>query len=177
MFSPLVNGIEPSRTELVKVAGSNGTWTCRFYSAEENSCGIYTHRPQECGLLKCWQPSALTAVIYQQCLTRQDLLPLDEELKALIDIQEQHCAYATMARLAAELTQEGGKEKVLTELARIITLDLKIRQRAFETRGVGQAEELLYFGRPLFKSLAYYHLSILEGPYGVRVIPAASLGS
>jgi Fe-S-cluster containining protein len=177
VFSPLVNGIEPSHTELIKVAGTNDSWTCRFFSRAENSCGIYAHRPQECGLLKCWDPSALTSVIYQECLTRQDILPKDEEFTALIAIQEEHCSFARIDRLALDLTTEGEKQETLTELTRIITLDLKIRQRAMETRGLGLAEELLYFGRPLFKSLSFYQLSIQEGPYGVRVIPAASLGT
>lgn len=176
VVSPLVNGIEPSRTELVKVAGRNDSWACHFYLGEENGCGIYAHRPQECGLLQCWDPSALTGIIYQECLTRQDILPDDEEFTALIEIQEEHCSFVTVARLVEGLTQEGENQEILTELARIITLDLKIRQRAIQTRGLGLAEELLYFGRPLFKSLSFYHLTIQEGPYGVRVIPA-SLGT
>lgn len=40
VFSPLVNAIEPSRTELIKVSGRNGSWTCRFFLLGENGCGI-----------------------------------------------------------------------------------------------------------------------------------------
>lgn len=169
VFSPLSHAIEPSRTELIKVSGRNETWTCRFFSRETMACGIYGHRPLECRLLKCWDPSALTRVIYQQCLTRQDIMPGDEELTALIEIQEEHCTFLGIDRLAQELNEGGGAEGVLREIERMVSLDLKIRQRALQVRGLSLAEELFYFGRPLFKSLAYYQLTVQMGFQGVRV--------
>lgn len=168
VFSPLVNSIEPSRSELIKVSGRNGSWACRFFSPTENGCGIYPHRPLECRLLKCWDPAALNDVIYQQCLSRRDVLPADEDLLPLMGIQEEHCAFASIAGLSAQFSENRTPE-ILNEIARIVTLDLKIRQRAIQIRGLTLAEELLFFGRPLFKSLAFYHMTVKEGPQGVRV--------
>lgn len=168
VVSPLVDGIEPARCELIKIAGQHDSWTCNFFNQGENLCGIYDHRPLECRLLKCQEPADLTAVIYQHCLGRKDVVAADDELWELIELQEEHCTFAKIAALALELT-EVGHERGLSEIARVVTLDLRIRQRAVQNRQLGVAEELLYFGRPLFKSLAYFQLKIEEERDGVRV--------
>lgn len=176
VFSPLVDGIEPARAELIKISGQNDSWSCRFFDQTKSGCGIYEHRPLECRLLKCWEPSELTNVIYRQCLKRLDVLPEDEQMRELIEVQDEHCGFAAIASLALEITEKTDNRKPLAEIARIVTLDLKIRQRAIRMRGLSLAEELLFFGRPLFKSLAYYRLTCHEGPQGLMV-QAPSLGA
>ena len=177
VFSPLINGIEPARSELIKISGQNDSWTCRFFDQTTSGCGIYAHRPLECRLLKCWEPSDLTDVIYQNCLSRRDVLSTREELWDLIGVQEEHCGFAAIATLSAEYTEEASDPKTLAEIARIVTLDLKIRQRAIQVRQLSVEEELLLFGRPLFKSLAYYHLTCQEGPQGLTVSRVQSFGA
>ncbi len=180
VFSPIVDGIEPARTELIKLAGQKDSWTCCFFNQAMNSCGIYAHRPVECRLLKCWEPATITNIIYKDCLSRKDVVPADDEMDnklwELIEIHEGHCAFAKVAMLSAKFA-ETGEQKNLDEIAGIVNLDLKIRQRAMQVRPLSVAEELLYFGRPLFKSLAFYHLAFQEGPQGLKVHPAPSLGA
>ncbi len=177
VFSPLVNGIEPARTELIKISGRTDSWTCRFFDQAMSGCGIYDHRPVECRLLKCWETADLTRMIYQECLCRQDILPADEELRELIGIQEEHCGFAIITTLATGLAAGGGAAEITAEIARVVTLDLKIRQRAIRVRGLSVEEELLFFGRPLFKSLAYYQLACYEGPQGLTVHQLPSFGT
>ncbi len=177
VFSPLSNNIEPARTELIKVAGQNDSWACHFFDQTQKLCGIYAHRPLECGLLQCWEPSTLTNIIYQHCLSRKDIVPAEDELWELIGIQETHCAFAQIAALTTEFA-EGKDQTCLTEIARVVTLDLKIRQRAIHQRRLRIAEELLFFGRPLFKSLTFYQLTFTEGPQGLTVMSKSpSLGA
>lgn len=176
VFSPLVDGLEPSREELIKLSGQIDSWQCRFYDQVSNGCTIYGHRPQECQLLKCWDPSPLADVIYQHCLSRKNVLPDDDNLWELIQLQEEHCSFAQIAELSAKLTKTGVTE-FLPEIGRIVNLDLKIRQKAIQRRQLSMAEELFYFGRPLFKSLNYYKLSFKEGPLGLAIIPAELLGT
>ena len=171
VFSPLANGVEPARTELIKLTGQNDSWACHYFDQTKNACGIYAHRPLECRLLKCWEPSALTDVIYRHCLCRQDVLPDDEEIWDLIKVQEEHCGFAKIALLSTEFA-EANDTTILAAITRIVTLDLKIRHRASQVRKLGLAEELLFFGRPLFKSLAYYQLTCQEGSQGLTVQPA-----
>lgn len=168
VFSPLVNAIEPARTELVKLAGQDGSWACHFFDQAQNLCGIYANRPLECRLLKCWEPAELTEVIYQHCLSRRDIIPTNDELWELIVIQEEHCSFAKLASLAAEFTTTL-ESTSQAELSRIISLDLKIRQRAIQLRQLSVAEELLYFGRPMLKSLTFYHLTCHETLRGITV--------
>jgi Fe-S-cluster containining protein len=175
VFSPLTNGIEPSRTELIKLTGQNGSWSCLFFDPTQNLCGIYEHRPLECRLLKCWQPAALTRVIYQDCLTRQHIVHAADDLWELIGLQEEHCNFAKIAILVAEFARNN-QPTILSEIARIVSLDLKVRQRALQIRQLSLAEELLYFGRPLFKSLAFYQLEIQEGPHALTVRQTPSFG-
>jgi len=174
VFSPLSNGIEPARTELIKLVGLNDSWTCHFFDQTQNLCGIYAHRPLECGLLKCWEPNDLTNVVYQHCLSRKDIVPAEDELWELIRLQDEHCDFAKIASLSTEVVGVSDPA-MLTEIARIVTLDLKIRQRAIQMRQLSVTEELLYFGRPLFKSLAFYQLTIKEGPHGLTVKRTSSL--
>ncbi len=69
-YSPLVDRVEPSAFELVKVAGTAASWTCRFFSAADNRCLIYENRPLECRLLNCREPEPLLAVIGRDTLVR-----------------------------------------------------------------------------------------------------------
>lgn len=175
VHSPLVNTIEPSRTELIKLAGRADSWTCYFFDLAQNLCGMYANRPLECRLLKCWQPTELTKVIYQHCLSRQDIIPAEDPLWELVALQEEHCAFAKIASLAAEFTTTC-TPTIQAEIARIVSLELKIRQRAIQLRRLSVSEELLYFGRPLFKSLSFYRLAIHEGRHGLTV-NSTSLGT
>lgn len=172
VFSPLTNGIEPARTELIKISGKGDSWACRFFNPAAKACGLYAHRPLECRLLQCWEPTALTSVIYEDCLRRQDIVPDNGELKALIELQEGECAFATLAA-KVEAFKEGNDRNLLTEISRLVTLDLRIRQRAVQALNLSLGAELLYFGRPLFKSLAFHGLAIQEGPQGVTVVPSS----
>jgi len=169
VYSPLSHGNEASRQELIKVAGRSDSWRCRFFLEGEGACGIYDHRPLECRLLKCWDPTDLTDIVYQECLTRQDVLPADDKLAPLIEIQEAHCSFATLSILAEEY--RAGNTEGLAAIERLVTLDLNIRASARQIRGLTLDEELVTFGRPLFKSLSFYQLAIQEGPYGIRVRP------
>lgn len=178
VYSPLANGIEPARNELIKFAGQNNSWTCRFFDQANKLCGVYAHRPLECRLLKCWEPEAITKAIYQDCLSREDIVPADDELDNklwdLIEIQKEYCSFSGVAQMSKKFT-EMNEQKILAEIAETVNLDLKIRRLALQVRRLSLAEELLYFGRPMFKSLAFYDLAIEENPQGLTVHPAPSL--
>ncbi|MBA3014306.1 MAG: YkgJ family cysteine cluster protein [Proteobacteria bacterium] len=172
VISPLTNSVEPARIELIKLVGHNDSWICHFFDKTKKTCGIYAHRPLECKLLKCWDSSSLTNIIYQHCLKREDILQDDEELWELISLQEEHCSFAKISQLSTKFA-EVNDQTLLTEIAQIVTLDFRIRQKAVQKRSLSLASELLYFGRPLFKSLKFFQLTIKEDPFGVTVIPAS----
>lgn len=176
VVSPLTDNTEPSQTELIKLSGQGDKWQCKFYAQATNQCEFYTHRPLECQLLKCWAPSSLTNIIYKHCLSRRDVVPNNDNLWELIELQEEHCSFAQVEQLAADFTKKTDPN-CLKEIARIVNLDLKIRQRAIQMRQLSVAEELLYFGRPLFKSLGFYDLAVKESHIGLTITPTASFGT
>jgi len=168
VFSPLCDGIEPAGRELIKITGRQDTWACCFFEPTSHRCLIYAQRPLECHTLKCWQPAALTGMIYQNCLSRRDLLPANDTIWPWIDLHEEQCGFAKLANLAQE-TAGQSVDDGLTAIARMITIDLQIRQQVVKDRQINLAEELLLFGRPLFKSLTFYGLTMREDDRGITV--------
>ena len=73
-FSPLSGKLEPLQKELVKIAGKGNGWSCCFYDTEKASCSIYSHRPLECRILKCWDTEQLLSVVGKDTLARADIL-------------------------------------------------------------------------------------------------------
>ena len=64
----------PAATDIIKIKGQKGSWTCFFYNPSENSCQIYASRPLECRVLKCWDTREIKKIYSQNRLTRQDLI-------------------------------------------------------------------------------------------------------
>ena len=73
-YSPLVDRVEPSACELVKVSGTAASWTCRFLQSADHRCLIYQDRPLECRLLNCQEPEPLLRVIGYDTVSRFDLV-------------------------------------------------------------------------------------------------------
>ncbi len=147
VFSPLSTNIEPAPQELIKLSGVNGTWTCLFFQEDNRTCGIYHNRPLECRALKCWDTGELERIIYQQTLSRRDIIAPDNPIWPLLEWHNEHCRYSRLNDLAR---QKSGMENQITT---IINNDLSVRQRALTMFSLNLAEELFYFGRPMFKAL------------------------
>ncbi|HFQ81267.1 MAG TPA: YkgJ family cysteine cluster protein [Desulfobacterales bacterium] len=147
VFSPLSADIEPAPRELIKLSGINGTWTCLFFKEKNQTCGIYQNRPLECRALKCWDTGELERIIYRHTLSRRDIIAPDKPIWPLLEWHNEHCQYG---KLAALTLQESDVE---SRIAIIINDDLSIRQRALTMFNLNLAEELFYFGRPMFKAL------------------------
>ena len=172
VFSPLSNQIEPSLKELIKISGSGSSWICAYFHSNENSCAIYQHRPLECRTLKCWDTDNLTSIIYQETLGRKHILADDDPLWPTIERHEQECSYGELASLATSLEQGGEGRSIIRRMGEIINHDLAVRSQAAGEFNLSLAAELLYFGRPLFKSLTFYRVALSEGPGGIEVVPA-----
>lgn len=154
VFSPLGANIEPAPQELIKLSGINGTWTCLFFKEDNQTCGIYQNRPLECRALKCWDTGELERIIYQQTLSRRDIIAPDNPIWPLLEWHNEHCQYGKLADLTIQ--ELGGESRITI----IINDDLSVRQRALTMFNLNLAEELFYFGRPMFKSLPASKLAV-----------------
>lgn len=165
VFSPLTGAIEPAQKELIKLTGSSGSWSCVFYNRQQGLCANYDHRPLECRLLQCWDLKQLLPVIYHQPLGRRDILPPEDPMLAFIDQHDQEYPFAQLALLGA-----GDPDApALAALTRLIRGELSFRANLVNKFNLTTANELFLFGRPMFASLAFYRLELVEGNKGIQV--------
>ena len=152
-FFPLSERPEPVANELIKIAGKGRGWVCRFFDEKGASCTIYTHRPLECRLLKCWDTSGLLSVIGRDTLSRADILSEDEPIIKFIAAHEEECSVSMAEDLISEMLKKNNDTKTTAKLTALVHMDLSIRSRAVAALGLSVEAELFYFGRPLFKIL------------------------
>ena len=129
-YDPVRGGLAPSARELVKIKGTGGEWTCCFFEPATSTCGIYSHRPLECRLLKCWEPDELLAVIGRETLCRKDILGPDHPSLALIALHEQQCPAAGAAEAIAGWQSDKENPAALARLTQLVRQDLSVRHQA-----------------------------------------------
>jgi Fe-S-cluster containining protein len=152
-FSPLSGKLEPIQKELVKVAGKGKGWNCCFYDTEKASCAIYSHRPLECRLLKCWDTEELLSIICKDTLARADILGPDDPVMKYVEMHEAECSLKRAEELISALLKKKDDPESFAKLSALMHEDLAIRSRAVVEFGLSVEAELFIFGRPLFKIL------------------------
>ncbi|MBC8208384.1 MAG: YkgJ family cysteine cluster protein [Desulfobulbaceae bacterium] len=167
VFNPVADGVQPVAVELVKLRGVGSEWSCCYYDTLSRGCMIYDHRPQACESLKCWRPKESLALVEQDCLTRLDIMDSDDPLRVFVKEHEQLCTCPDLGAVPAGLERE--LEKTLSDLQRLVDNDLLFRQRILDKFDLDLAEELFYFGRPIFQILAGLGVQAVNHPGGVRL--------
>lgn len=165
-FQPLAKSPQPVHHEFLKIHGRNGSWCCMFYNDSTHACTIYAHRPMACGLLDCTAPEPLLAVAGKDLLTRFDCIADDDPLLPLVRRYEQECPCPDMAALAGKWSTGDKRASLLEALTERVQLDLDFRQEAGGRWKLSVADELFYFGRPLFQLLAPMGIRLRESPAG-----------
>ncbi len=166
VFSPLSDQVEPAAMELIKLNGTDNSWSCCFYQGGDSSCGIYPHRPLECRILKCWDTNELTNLIFKNTINRLDIIKKDDPLLEMIAKHEHECPYENLRRLTTaqrcdhdRMRMKNNQTSVIRDACReIIENDLSTRQSAVQQYNLSLGQELFYFGRPMFQNLSYFGL-------------------
>ncbi len=79
-INPLTNSAEPVASELLKINGAPGIWSCKFLLEPEIGCAIYADRPRQCRILKCWDTTDIAAyILAAETLCRADLLTTKQD--------------------------------------------------------------------------------------------------
>jgi hypothetical protein len=131
---------------MLKMQGKPGSWACLFYDAAQKSCTIHDTRPLECRLLQCQNTTAVLAVTGFDCLNRLDIIHSDDQAAAYIKAFEQY-SWEKLNSLLTTLSMESIKEA-----EKILCTDLILREQAVTQLQLTLAQELFYFGRPMFQS-------------------------
>lgn len=172
---PLRPDVEPSEREMIKLAGQGGSWICHFLDTGTNHCRIYSHRPLECRLLKCWDTEDLETIIGRNTVKRRDILDSAHPLMALIAAHDTECPYEKVYDSLSEVSKVQKKKTALAELTALARRDIKIREQAAVQFKLSVDLELFFFGRPLFMTMQSFDLEVLERHNELYIICSGNL--
>jgi Fe-S-cluster containining protein len=145
--------------ELVKIRQRPETGHCIFYQEEEKACRIYEHRPLQCRVQACWDPSSFKKLWCAGKLSRRDLLQDNGEMLELIQAHDERCSAEKLAVAFAEWHQSGG-EAAIRRILDQLRYDTGLRSLVQERLGLGERELEFYFGRPLIHIVRAYGLRV-----------------
>ena len=151
----------PASSDIIKIQGQKGSWTCFFFNAGEKRCAIYNDRPLECRRLKCWDTGALEQIYARNRLTREDLI---SQVKGLWDLVADHqvrCDYGKIKKLINDLSGPQ-KERARKELLEIIQYDAEIRKLVVAKGEMDPAMLDFIFGRSLTQTLPGYGIKVRQ---------------
>ncbi|CAG37558.1 unknown protein [Desulfotalea psychrophila LSv54] len=160
VLHPETGELQPASTEIVKIRGKGRSWSCYFYDEQANGCGIYGFRPVACEALKCWDTEKILGMVEKDTLTRFDIV--DSPLRDVMREYEQLCPSPDFAYIAEN--RQNISAILKKELEEMVGADLQFRTRQVKLHQLKLADELFYFGRPLFQLLQ---------PFGARVVEKA----
>lgn len=146
--------------ELVKICGTGREWQCFFFDEEAKGCMIYDDRPLSCRLLQCWDTGAVEDLVEKNTLSRLDLVGEKEPIRKMIQTHEEKCPCPDLAALCSAIV--AGEEVDLAALQSTVNDDIAIRTEAVQKLKITLAEELFYFGRPLFQLLQQIGVKVKE---------------
>lgn len=154
-------------TELVKLKGVGRDWSCCYFDRSNKRCTVYEYRPQACGVLKCWEPEALLALVEKDTLTRLDILPVDDPIRNRIQEHDRHCPCPDMTGLLATAPKIPAITK--QALQKLVNEDLQFRMRVIKEFELKLSDELFYFGRPVFQLLQPLGVRLTENAAGIQL--------
>ncbi|MBW2711306.1 MAG: YkgJ family cysteine cluster protein [Deltaproteobacteria bacterium] len=158
-FDNVKECILPASTEIIKIKGRKGSWTCVFFDEKNNECTIYDTRPMECRVLKCWDTREIEKIYAKNRLTRKDLISSIEGLWDLVEDHQKQCAY-DMLTLFIDALNKDKKDVALKGILEIIEHDKKIRELVVRKAGLESDLTDFLFGRPITETIKMYGLKI-----------------
>jgi Fe-S-cluster containining protein len=156
----------PASSDILKLKGQRGSWTCVFFNETDHNCTIYEHRPIECKVLKCWDTEEIEKIYAKSRLTRKDLISSVEGLWELVESHQERCAY-DMLKLFIDSLNTDKKDEALKGIKELVEYDIQIRELAIQKASLNPDLTDFLFGRPILETIKIYGLKIRkeEGKY------------
>lgn len=167
VHDPVTDSIGPSKNELLKLSGTKGAWTCNFYDKGQKKCSIYDHRPLACRTLKCWDTGAILKLSGKDLLSRLDLVEAASLLGKRLIEHELFFPFPNVRDMLGPLSRISKKN--IKKLEKLINKDLAHRTGSIDIFHLCVAEELFYFGRPIFQLLEPFGFTIRETASGIKL--------
>ena len=155
------NVVMPSKGEMIKIKGAAGSWQCMFFEEADKTCGIYEHRPEECRILKCWEPEELSAMYEKDRLSRRDLLSDIAGLWDLVEDHERQCSYAGLKHSLNDIGGSFERAAVKTVVS-MVRYDQEMRRLVASQGGIEPGMTDFLFGRPLEHTIKMFGYGVRE---------------
>ncbi len=159
-YNPVIERVQATQSEIVKLKGSGGDWTCCYYDPESHGCSTYDNRPLACVILQCWNPDVSLALVEKDLLSRLDIVSGDKFLVKLITEYELACPLPDCEKLSTDL--QNNSESVIAKLEDLVNCDLQFRNNAVARSDKVLDEEMFLFGRPLFQIVQSFGLLVSQ---------------
>ena len=166
---PLSDKPQPTEHEIIKIRGKGTGWCCIFLDEKKSLCSLYEHRPLACRLLKCWAPEDVLAISGKNLLNRFAFISEKAPFTSLIHEHEAKCPVTVMNSLAAQWDKREIQNNTIAEISRLVNLDCQIRSTAVRFYRLSLAEELFFFGRPMFQLLLPLGITFTAAPDGITL--------
>ncbi len=167
VFSHFVDQPVALEHECVSIIPKAGA-SCCFLRGPEHRCDIYEHRPRQCRLQRCWDPTEAEQLMAKPGLTRRQLLALDDPVVATIREHDELCSPARLLELAVATRAE--QPTAAPQLVELIKADRLTRQQLLRTRLATEATLAFLLGRPLEAMLQPWGLQVIEQDDGQVII-------
>lgn len=162
------NSVTPTVVELIKVKGKGKNWNCMYYDSTSKNCTFYENRPYACRVLKCWEPQEALALVEKDTLSRLDIVSPKEPLFTYIKEHENNCPVPDMNMILKNRDSVDAKFK--NEVTESVNNDLIYRDSIVKEQSLTLADELFYFGRPIFQLLQTLGIKIQEKQGRIKLI-------
>lgn len=160
VFKPHEAVPQVARCELVKISGTGKDWQCFYFEDESKGCMIYQDRPLSCRELQCWDTESVEQLVEKDTLSRFDIVGVKEPIYKMMQDHESRCPCPELQDLQEAILE---KDPPLSEpLEDLINEDIRIRREAVQKLNITLAEELFYFGRPIFQLLQQLGIKVRE---------------
>ena len=169
-FDNVKGCILPASTDIIKIKGHIGSWTCVFFDEKNNECTIYDTRPMECRVLKCWDTREIEEIYAKDRLTRKDLISSIEGLWDLVEGHQKQSGYDLLTLFVDALNTDK-KDDALKGILEIIEHDIKIRELVVQEAGLESDLTDFLFGRPITETIKMYGLKIEKNGEKYLLVP------
>ncbi len=149
VYKPQGKEPEAALCELIKISGVGREWQCRFFAPVTKSCTIYDDRPLSCRKLECWNTEAVEQLVEKDTLDRFDIVDAEQPIYPLMKEHEQECKCPDPLSVLQAIQRKDATE--LDNYEQLVNRDIRYRTAAVDKLDITLAEELFYFGRPLFQ--------------------------
>jgi Fe-S-cluster containining protein len=150
VHDPIRGGLIVLESEMIKIKGIEGSWSCLYFDRTGLSCRIYENRPLECRILQCWDTRDIAARYAHDRLTRCDLLSDIPDLWNLIADHNSRCSHLTLRQLLSSPSTDADAKKAISEM---MAYDQSMRALVVEKGGMAPDMLDFIFGRPLSETM------------------------